>query len=163
MEFLLVHVPPLHDCVEPVDFLAPPRFGFALPDGVNWPQFIGMGFAAGIGFTLENTVLIIVGALVGSSGAILSYIMCKGMNRSFISVILGGFGGEDSQLVKSDKPHNAGSADDGAFILDSTGLEFDHKGIETYRILDDDPLADIKNLHSIDSVWIAGNRVPNDT
>jgi NAD(P) transhydrogenase subunit beta len=76
--------------------------------------------AAGIGFTLENTLLIIVGALVGSSGAILSYIMCKGMNRSFFSVILGGFGGESAGPAGaggSDKPVKSGSADDAAFIM----------------------------------------------
>jgi NAD(P) transhydrogenase subunit beta len=75
--------------------------------------------AAGIGFTLHNTALIITGALVGSSGAILSYIMCKGMNRSFISVILGGFGGESAgPAVKGEaKPVKQGSADDAAFIM----------------------------------------------
>jgi NAD(P) transhydrogenase subunit beta len=75
--------------------------------------------AAGIGFTLGNLALIITGALVGSSGAILSYIMCKGMNRSFISVILGGFGGETTGaagvVVKQ------GSADDAAFIMKNAG------------------------------------------
>jgi NAD(P) transhydrogenase subunit beta len=76
--------------------------------------------AAGIGFTLGNTALIITGALVGSSGAILSYIMCKGMNRSFVSVILGGFGGETATAgagAKETRPVKQGSADDAAFIM----------------------------------------------
>jgi NAD(P) transhydrogenase subunit beta len=78
--------------------------------------------AAGIGFTLQNSLLIIVGALVGSSGAILSYIMCKGMNRSIVNVILGGFGGDTSAAAsgggkKEARPHKAGSADDAAFIM----------------------------------------------
>jgi NAD(P) transhydrogenase subunit beta len=77
--------------------------------------------AAALGFTLENTTLIITGALVGSSGAILSYIMCKGMNRSFFSVILGGFGGADSSAAAGGKvetrPVKQGSADDAAFIM----------------------------------------------
>jgi NAD(P) transhydrogenase subunit beta len=79
--------------------------------------------AAGIGFTLQNTALIIVGALVGSSGAILSYIMCRAMNRSFISVILGGFGGEGADAMTSasgDKVAKPGSADDAAFILSNS-------------------------------------------
>jgi NAD(P) transhydrogenase subunit beta len=75
--------------------------------------------AAGIGFTLGNLALIITGALVGSSGAILSYIMCKGMNRSFISVILGGFGGETSAAtgVVETRPVKRGSAEDAGFIM----------------------------------------------
>jgi proton-translocating NAD(P)+ transhydrogenase subunit beta len=75
--------------------------------------------AAALGFTLENTTLIITGALVGSSGAILSYIMCKGMNRSFISVILGGFGGEAAGPAGAaeTRPVKQGSAEDAGFML----------------------------------------------
>jgi len=77
--------------------------------------------AAALGFTLENTTLIITGALVGSSGAILSYIMCKGMNRSFVSVILGGFGGQDAAAGAGGnvetRPVKQGSAEDAAFIM----------------------------------------------
>jgi NAD(P) transhydrogenase subunit beta len=78
--------------------------------------------AAALGFTLENTTLIITGALVGSSGAILSYIMCKGMNRSFISVILGGFGADTAAVAGpggkvESRPVKQGSADDAAFIM----------------------------------------------
>jgi H+-translocating NAD(P) transhydrogenase subunit beta len=80
--------------------------------------------AAGIGFTLQNTALIVTGALVGSSGAILSYIMCKGMNRSFISVILGGFGGEvagPAQGAGADRPVKLGSAEDAAYMMGNAG------------------------------------------
>lgn len=75
--------------------------------------------AAGIGFSLNNSMLIIAGSLVGSSGAILSYIMCKAMNRSFFNVILGGFGGEGAvaQGAQEARPVKSGSADDAAFIL----------------------------------------------
>ncbi len=80
--------------------------------------------AAGIGFTLGNMALIITGALVGSSGAILSYIMCKAMNRSFVSVILGGFGGEDAAgpagAVEA-RPVKQGSSDDAAYIMKNAG------------------------------------------
>jgi NAD(P) transhydrogenase subunit beta len=76
--------------------------------------------AAGIGFSLNNSMLIIAGSLVGSSGAILSYIMCAAMNRSFISVILGGFGGEAGDVVagaQQQRNVRSGSADDAAFVM----------------------------------------------
>lgn len=76
--------------------------------------------AAGIGFSLNNSMLIIAGSLVGSSGAILSYIMCKAMNRSFFNVILGGFGGEATTAAAGSaeqRPVKSGSADDAAFVL----------------------------------------------
>jgi len=96
--------------------------------GADMPVVISMlnsysGWAtAGIGFTLGNSALIVTGALVGSSGAILSYIMVRAMNRSFLSVILGGFGGDTavSTGAQGDRPVKAGSAEDAAFLLENS-------------------------------------------
>jgi NAD(P) transhydrogenase subunit beta len=98
--------------------------------GADMPVVISMlnsysGWAAAaVGFTLGNTALLITGSLVGSAGAILSYIMCHGMNRSFISVILGGFGGETAAAAGGggeERPVKRGSADDAAFIMQNSG------------------------------------------
>jgi NAD(P) transhydrogenase subunit beta len=124
-------------CISPAETQWPPfvimtalafLLGFLLIipiGGADMPVVISMlnsysGWAAaGIGFSLDNPMLIIAGSLVGSSGAILSYIMCRAMNRSFFSVILGGFGGETADVPggAEKKPVKTGSADDAAFLL----------------------------------------------
>jgi len=120
------------DSQSPVDFWTLAALSFAIGfllivpiGGADMPVVISMlnsysGWAAAaMGFTLHNTAMIITGALVGSSGAILSYIMCKAMNRSFISVIAGGFGAVESSGAAAaiDRPYKRGSAEDAAFLM----------------------------------------------
>jgi NAD(P) transhydrogenase subunit beta len=120
------------DSQSPVDFWTLCALSFAIGfllivpiGGADMPVVISMlnsysGWAAAaMGFTLHNTAMIITGALVGSSGAILSYIMCRAMNRSFISVIAGGFGAVASsgEAAAIDRPYKRGSAEDAAFLM----------------------------------------------
>ncbi|MBV8603562.1 MAG: NAD(P)(+) transhydrogenase (Re/Si-specific) subunit beta [Pelomonas sp.] len=120
------------DSQNALDFWSVVLLGFVLGvtliipiGGADMPVVVSMlnsysGWAAaGIGFSLNNPMLIIAGSLVGSSGAILSYIMCKAMNRSFLSVILGGFGGEAATAASGgeQRPVKSGSADDAAFVM----------------------------------------------
>jgi len=120
------------DSQSPVDFWTLAALSFAIGfllivpiGGADMPVVISMlnsysGWAAAaMGFTLHNTAMIITGALVGSSGAILSYIMCRAMNRSFISVIAGGFGAVASggEAAAIDRPYKRGSAEDAAFLM----------------------------------------------